>query len=270
MTNADELAGINFVDPMEVLPFEVWEVIVNYSSSVDCASAQKLSLLSRNWRLMLLGMHEPWASVVVDRRSKPSTPSQSFFEWLTLMQSRAKSSIKRVEWLTNDSKESMTGYLDSIQGGGDPLYSISLKGYDGPLKSRGLKFRPPPTKTLSVFVETPSKSDYFDPDEVILRHTTGLEDLHLVNTFPNLLPISCSLKNLSMHFTKTFLDIGAVQNFIADHKQLESLSIKNLKQDIAANRLICLPELKRLELINAGTLKDAINAPNSHLVTIKD
>lgn len=262
--------GIDFKDPLGVLPFELWEVIVVYSSSVDYASAQKLSLLSRNWRLMLLEMHQPWDSVVVNRIHKPSSPSQSFLDWLTLIHSRAKTGIKRVEWITNDSEESMAGYLDVIHGGSGSLYSISLKGYDSAMKSRGFKFRPPPTTSLDVFVETPSKSDYFDPDEVILRHTTGLQNLHLVNTFPNLLPISCSLKTLSMHFTKTFLDIGAVQNFIADHKELEYLSIKNLKQDIPANRLISLPRLKYLELINAGTLKDAIIATETQVVKIED
>ncbi|TIA87220.1 hypothetical protein E3P99_03301 [Wallemia hederae] len=262
MTNFHEPISASFNDPLERLPFELWEVIAGFASVVDASSAQKLSLLNRNWRVMLLEMHEPWSSVIVDRTAPRDLSCKCFSEWLILMQSRAKSRIKRVEWITDNSDESITSCLDMLHGGGDPMHAVSLKGLDGPMKTRGFKFRPPPTTSLAVFVDTPSASDYFDPDEVILLHTTGLECLQLVNTFPNLLPASCSLKHLSMHFTKTFLDIGAVQNFVADHKELVSLTIINLKQDIAAN--------KYLELINAGTLKYAINAPNAHSVTIHD
>lgn len=218
----------------------------------------------------MLSMHEPWSSVSIDRRSIGSAASQSFNSWLDLILSRSNTPIKRVEWLTNNAEETMTRYLDAIQGGKSPLHSIRLEGYYGLTKSHALKFRPPPTTTLHVHVEAPNTSDYFDPDEAILRHTNGLENLHLVNTFPNLLPISCSLRSLSMHFTNTVLDIGAAQNFIADQQGLRVLSIRNLKQDVPAHRHIILNDLEHLELINAGSLKDAIVAPNAHTVIIED
>ncbi|TIC37192.1 hypothetical protein E3Q06_04296 [Wallemia mellicola] len=263
MTNIDELRKMNLSEPLEIFPLEVWELIMCYLSSVDYACTQKMSLLNRNWRTIMLSMHEPWTSVSIDRRAIHNTASQPFNSWLNLILSRANTPIKRVEWLTDNADETMTSYLDAIQGG-------KLKGYYGLTKSHALKFRPPPTTTLYVHVEASNASDYFDPDEAILRHTNGLENLHLVNTFPNLLPISCNLRSLSMHFTNTVLDIGAAQNFIADQQGLRFLSIRNLKQDVPAHRHIILNDLEHLELINSGSLKDAIVAPNARTIILQN